>query len=350
MNKLIACLRPGDGELWGCLARRGRPGRLEAVEFDSLSTDAFSTAYVADVNKAVKAVSELVGKLNDKASGKVTGLWCATASDSVELLRSRGSVLLSRYGRIVMPKDIEKCVDIASTLRLSLDRAVLHQTVSGYSLDGADEVRDPLGMEAVKLESTVNTVTMNRSTLENLRKSIEESGYYLDGFIYTIFADHCVLAPQKLNTESMLIADISADVSHLACFDRGRIAGVDALKTGTRHILGHGSGFSEARADEVIEAVCALCEEHLPGKIVIEGELATSEEFSARLERASGITPMAAVFQPREGLQRSHSKFAHQKLSGMLKYLELNELAKEDKRGVLYSLVARSRDFISKYF
>ena len=188
MGKSFAVIDVGGEETFALAARWAKNGACEVEGFYRLRSSGMFDGAVAEVYPAAEHIRSLLAGLSSKTGMPFREVYTGISSPSVEVSPSSGSILISKYGREVSSRDIKKCVEIGSLSRTPLDREVLHRIVMGFSVDGERLIRDPEGLEAVKLGVEVNIVTINVTTVRNFSKSIAQAGYIPAGFVLSPLA------------------------------------------------------------------------------------------------------------------------------------------------------------------
>lgn len=350
MEKFIAIIQPDDGNISGVFARFNKKGGLVPVTYEKVNTTAFRRSYVYEADKAVNGVKQLMERLSRSCPGRIGSLWCGICSPSTELINASGGIVLSKYGRIVTRRDVEKSVKNASIIRLPLDRKIIYKAVSGYVIDGSDEVAEPFGMHAVKLDSSVNILTVKSSTVENLTKCIEEAGFLLDGFVYSPLGVYYGLLPEKFRKRNILLLDISYASSQLLQFDSGVLIEAKGFQTGRKALCDSQGEAVKKRLSGYFDEIASYVEDCGAETLLVSGELAVSEKFIDLLEERFTV-PANPVFYSsfREQDILSVGPSA-QLLKGFMEYLKDEFFSHSGNTHHFASLRANITNFINRYF
>ncbi|MBD3379889.1 MAG: hypothetical protein GF408_05445 [Candidatus Omnitrophica bacterium] len=221
MNKLFASMSIGCDEISLVAARWNRKADYIKEAFSRSEAEGLSRGIVTDAEKAVRSIQRAVKKLRDKAGKEIHEIYSSVTSEDLEIIPSGGMVLLSRYGREVTARDVRRCVGIARAARLPLEKEVLHYYVKGFSIDGNKEIKNPIGLEGIKLEAKLNIAVVRSSVLRNLSKCISLAGYFPAGYVFSATASSKrVLSPDEIE-EGVTLLDICGDLSEATYFKNG---------------------------------------------------------------------------------------------------------------------------------
>src|SRR5204862_3693141 len=106
----------------------------------------------------------------------------------VESLNSRGQVAVTAHHREVTREDVNRAVEVARAVSIPSNRDVLHVERRGFTVDGQEGVKDPLGMSALRLEVEVHIVSAAATAVQNLSKCVNAAGAKIDELVASALA------------------------------------------------------------------------------------------------------------------------------------------------------------------
>ena len=124
---------------------------------------------VVDVGEVANAVLESI-RLAVRTSGyEIASAYVGLAGAHISAVNSRGVVAINQGERGIRSLDIDRVLEATRAIDIPQNREILHVIPRSYSVDGEDGVRDPVGMQAFRLEAEAHIVTgdVNR-TIEHL--------------------------------------------------------------------------------------------------------------------------------------------------------------------------------------
>jgi cell division protein FtsA len=107
-------------------------------------------------------------------------------------------------------------VETAKAIPIPNDQQILHIVPQSFTIDGQEDVREPLGMSGVRLEVDVHIVTGAVSAVENVTKCIRRCGLeVLDVVLQPLASARAVLSEDERELGVCLI-DIGGGTSDIA--------------------------------------------------------------------------------------------------------------------------------------
>ena len=192
-----------------------------------------AVVHVDDVADAiVKAVTEaerISGTTIKRATVNVNG-------SNVEGINSQGVIAISSANREILLEDRLRVEEAATIVNLPNNREIVQFFAKNYSLDGQRNIKDPVGMQGVRLEVDAHIVTASSPNLRNLDSALEKAEIEPSHHtVSSLAAAEAVLTRQQKEAGTALI-DIGAGTTNLIVFEDGEVQHVAVLPIGGQHI------------------------------------------------------------------------------------------------------------------
>lgn len=192
-----------------------------------------AVVHVEDVADAiVKAVTEaerISGVAIKRATVNVNG-------SHVEGINSQGVIAISSANREILLEDRLRVEEAATIVNLPNNREIVQFFAKNYSLDGQRNIKDPVGMQGVRLEVDAHIVTASSPNLRNLDMALEKAEIEPSHHtVSSLAAAEAVLTRQQKEAGTALI-DIGAGTTNLIVFEDGEVQHIAVLPLGGQHI------------------------------------------------------------------------------------------------------------------
>lgn len=192
-----------------------------------------TVVHVDDVAEAiVRAVTEaerISGFPIKRATVNVNGA-------HVEGLNSKGVIAISAANREITTEDRLRVEEAATIVNLPPNREIIQFFAKNYSLDGQRNIKDPVGMQGVRLEVDAHIVTAATPNLRNQDMALEKAEIIPSHHtVSSLAAAEAVLTrPQK--EAGTALVDIGAGTTNLIVFEDGEVQHIAVLPIGGQHI------------------------------------------------------------------------------------------------------------------
>jgi cell division protein FtsA len=128
--------------------------------------------------------------------------------------------------------DVERVLEAARAIDIPQNREILHIIPRSYTVDGDDGVRDPIGMQAYRLEVEAHIVTGATSSINNLVKCVQNAGIQIDALVLEPLASGEASLTNIEREMGVALVDIGGGTTDIAIFIEGSIWHTVVLSTG----------------------------------------------------------------------------------------------------------------------
>lgn len=192
-----------------------------------------SIVHVEDVADAiVRAVTEaerLSGVQIHAATVNVNG-------SHVTGINSKGVIAISTANREIGNDDRLRAEEAATIVQLPANREIIQVFAKNYRVDGQDNIKDPVGMQGVRLEVDTHIVTASSPALRSLDLALEKAHVKpTHHTVSSLAAAEAVMNRQQKESGTLLL-DIGAGTTNMVVIEDGEVQHVAVLPIGGTHI------------------------------------------------------------------------------------------------------------------
>lgn len=191
---------------------------------------------VVNVHEATEAIAASVRKAERISGYDITSAFVGVGGGHISAINSRGVVGISRGARGITESDIERALDAARAIAIPHNREIIHTIPRGYVVDGQEGVKDPIGMQGIRLEVEAHIVTGASTSVSNLVKCVHEAGVEIDDLILQPLASGEAVLTQSEREMGVVLADIGGGTTDIGIFIEGSIWHSIILGTGGEHV------------------------------------------------------------------------------------------------------------------
>ena len=169
---------------------------------------------VVDIEAASLAIANSIDKAERTSGLEITAGLVSLAGSHVTSINSRGVVGVSR--QIIDAHDIERSMDSARAVAIPHNREIIHVIQRGFTVDGQDGIRSPIGMHGYRMEVEAHIITAAASSVDNLRQCIGSSGVEVNQFVLNPLASAEVVLSETDREMGVVVCDIGGGTTDIA--------------------------------------------------------------------------------------------------------------------------------------
>lgn len=211
----------------------GRPAIIGAV---SVPAAGMRRGVVVDLDEAVSALSQCLEKLDRMTGVQVTTALATVGGGHLACMSSKGVIAVSKADGEVSEADIIRVVDAAQAVSIPPNREVLHVIPKSFTLDGQDGIKDPLGMNGVRLEVDTNIVHASSPMVKNHQRVITQADVKIDEFVATPLASAQAVLSSKQKELGVVVLDIGAGTTSMAVYEENTLLHTAVIPIGGLHL------------------------------------------------------------------------------------------------------------------
>jgi cell division protein FtsA len=211
-------------------------GTVNIIGLGISPSDGVRKGVIVDLDKTVDAIATAVEEAERMAGLKIDSAFVGLKGLNIELISNRGVVAVSGEDREIREEDIERVMQAARVVALTMDREIVDIIPREFIVDGFDGIRDPLGMLGVRLEVDALVVTSLITSLHNLLRCVNKAGINIRGLVLQALANSEIsLSPDEKDLGVFLV-DIGAGTTEISLFQHGKLQKMGVVPLGGDHI------------------------------------------------------------------------------------------------------------------
>ena len=217
----------------GSVDEQGAPEIIGHSEHDTTGMRRGVVAHteeVADIiAQVVRDTERLSGRSIQSATVNING-------SHVEGVNSNGVIAISAANREVSEEDRLRVEEAASVMKMPANREIIQVFPKAYSLDGQGNIKDPIGMQGVRLEVDTHIVTASVPNVRNLEQALATANVGIKHrTVSSLAAAEAVMTRQQREAGTAVI-DIGAGTTNVIVVEDGEVQHVAVIPVGGIHV------------------------------------------------------------------------------------------------------------------
>jgi cell division protein FtsA len=230
-----AALDIGTSVVCALVGRFHHNGVLEVIGSGLAPSRGVQKGVIVHIAEAQAAVREALEEASRTAGVEVGWVTATVGGSHIEAFSRWGTVSSTHYALPITHETLERAVDAAYPRDLPPDRELLHLLPKGYSLDGLDGIRNPLGMHATRLGVEVVCITAAATPLRAVVQAVEHSRCRVRYLVAKGLASGEAALTRDEREVGVLLLDIGGGSTTLAHYRHGVLTHLAVLPVGGWH-------------------------------------------------------------------------------------------------------------------
>jgi cell division protein FtsA len=220
-KNLVVGLDIGTSKIVCIVAEINDEDELEIIGMGTHPSRGLRRGVVVNIEATVNAIQRALEEAELMADCKIRDVYTGIAGSHIKSFNSHGMFAIK--DKEISQMDVNRVVETARAVNIPTDQQVLHTIPQEFIVDGQEDVRDPLGMSAVRLEVKVHIVTGAVSAAQNIIKCVRRCGLEVNDLVLQPLASAMAVLTEDEKELGVCLVDIGGGTTDIAVFTNGAI-------------------------------------------------------------------------------------------------------------------------------
>jgi len=220
-KNLVVGLDIGTSKIVCIVAEVAPEGSLDVIGMGSHPSRGLRRGVVVNIESTVNAIQRALEEAELMADCKIREVYTGIAGSHIKSFNSHGMVAIK--DKEIGQMDVDRVVETARAVNIPMDQQILHTIPQEFVVDGQEDVRDPLGMSAIRLEVKVHIVTGAVSAAQNIIKCVRRCGLEVADLVLQPLASAMAVLTEDEKELGVCLVDIGGGTTDIAVFTGGAI-------------------------------------------------------------------------------------------------------------------------------
>lgn len=213
-----------NGEGWHVL------GAAESV------SEGVSKGTITSIEDAVSSISGALEKVEKMTGSGVDRVAVSINGTHITSQDSHGIVAVAKADGEIKPNDIDRVLEAAQTVATPPNYEILHVIPRSFTVDSQHGIKDPIGMNGMRLEVDAQIIQGQSAQLKNLQKAVLRTNVSVGELVLAVMAsaEACVTKRQK--ELGVAVVNIGAATTGLIVYEEGEVMHTKVLPVGGAHV------------------------------------------------------------------------------------------------------------------
>lgn len=207
---------------------------VSLIGYGEAPNSGFRKGSVVNITDTAQAVDQAIAHAERMAGQQISSATVNINGSHIKGIASHGTVAVS-HGEIT-EDDLLRVEDAATVLQLPQHHEILSVFPRCYTVDGQENIKDPIGMSGTRLEVEAHVVTVAAPALKNLEKVFETTNIRVNRLSVSSLAAAQGVLTREQREHGVAVIDIGSTTTNLITVEDGDVQQVSVLPIGGNHI------------------------------------------------------------------------------------------------------------------
>ena len=219
-TEVLTSVDIGTSKVACLIAEADSDGNIDFVGHGLSPCSGLKRGALIDPDATVRAIEAAVNDAEREAGYSVSNVVVSLTSEYVHSLSSHGTWAVANPQGEISVNDVRRVLDSARLVGIPSDREIIHVIPRGFTVDGHEGVRNPVGLSGLRLEVDTHVVAASSAYLQNLSRCLSRATLEIeeDGLIASSMASGLSVLTAEERKMGTAMIDMGAGTIDLAVF------------------------------------------------------------------------------------------------------------------------------------
>ena len=228
-----SCIRLAIGQVLMTADKRPSLNIIGAAE---VASQGISKGVISSLEDAVTAISACLEQAERQVGLPVSEAYVGVSGTFTTVQLAKGVIGVSRADGEIREEDIQRVLESARSVVNPANYEILHVLPKGFLVDGQSGIKDPLGMQGIRLEVEAHIVQGLSTHVRNLTKAVFRTNLDISELVYTPLAAAQVVTSSRQREVGVAVVNIGGATTSLAVYEEGDLLHAVVIPLGSDHI------------------------------------------------------------------------------------------------------------------
>lgn len=191
---------------------------------------------IVDLEETISSLSASLEEAERMSGLPIREALVSVGGQHVECSSAKGLISTLQSGGEVTDFEIHRVIEAAKATGTPPNRDIIHALAREFAVDGQPGIKDPLGMQSVRLEVETLLITGATGVLKNEAKALNQAGVEVREFSFAPIAAALAVTTKKQRESGVMVLDMGAQTTHFVIFEEDQVLSAGCLPLGGANV------------------------------------------------------------------------------------------------------------------
>ncbi|MFA6503831.1 MAG: cell division protein FtsA [Patescibacteria group bacterium] len=213
-----------------------RQPQLSLIGAAETKSDGISKASISSLEDAVSSISSCLDQAERMVGLPLQDAYVAVGGSQITVQEAKGIIGVSRGDQEIRREDVARALEAARTYAQSPNYEILHVLPVGFTVDSQKDIKDPIGMQGIRIEANARVIQGLSNHLRNITKTVFRTNVDISELVYAPLAAAEAVISKRQKELGVCVICLGASTTGLAVYENGELLHATTFLIGSDHV------------------------------------------------------------------------------------------------------------------
>ncbi|MDY4280107.1 MAG: cell division protein FtsA [[Pasteurella] mairii] len=220
-SKTIVGLEVGTSKVVAVVGEVLHDGVVNVLGVGSCPSKGIDKGSITDLNAVVTSIQRAIDAAESVADCEIFSVTLAITGEHIQSLNENGFVPIAD-GEVTQD-EIDSAMHTASSVKIGEGLSLLHIIPQEFAVDKQVNIKDPLGLQGVRLKAQAHLIACHQDWLNNLKKAVERCKLKVDKIVFSGVASAYSVLTEDEKDLGVCLIDFGAGTMDIVVYTNGAL-------------------------------------------------------------------------------------------------------------------------------
>ncbi|MDD5726054.1 MAG: cell division protein FtsA [Patescibacteria group bacterium] len=210
--------------------------QLTLIGAAETKSEGIAKASITSLEDAVSSISACLDQAERMVGLPLQDVYVAVGGSQITVQEAKGIIGVSRGDQDVKREDVARVLEAARTFAQTPNYEILHVLPVSFTVDSQKDIKDPIGMQGIRLEVTAKVIQGLSNHLKNVTKTVFRTNVDIAELVYAPLAAAEAVSNKRQKELGVCIVNMGAATTGMAVYENGELVHAATFLIGADHI------------------------------------------------------------------------------------------------------------------
>ena len=217
-EKIVVGLDIGTTKICAIVGRQNEYGKLEILGMGKAVSEGVIRGMVTNISLTVEAIQKAIKEAGDQSGIDIRVVNVGIAGQHIKSSMHHGSITRSTPEGEITVEDVNRLTNDMYKTVMPFGSEIIHVMPQDYTVDYESGIKDPVGMQGVRLEADFHVITAHTNAIQNINRCIRRAGLEIENLILEPLASSIAALSDEEKEAGVVLVDIGGGTTDVAIF------------------------------------------------------------------------------------------------------------------------------------